>query len=136
MWIGNHSWDHPDRTTLTTAQMQSEINGTQGTISGNVGVTPKLFRPPYGATNAAVKAVANSYGLTQVTWDVDSGDWNGATTAQIVAKAATLKGGQVILMHDGLATTRAAIPQIASGLVSRNLCAGQISPSTGKAVAP
>jgi endo-1,4-beta-xylanase len=39
-------------------------------------------------------------------------------------------------MHDQYATTVAAIPQIAAGLSSRGLCAGMISPTTGRAVAP
>ncbi|MEU4768465.1 cellulose binding domain-containing protein, partial [Actinosynnema sp. NPDC023794] len=41
-----------------------------------------------------------------------------------------------ILMHDGYQTTINAVPQIAANLASRNLCAGMISPSTGRAVAP
>ena len=44
--------------------------------------------------------------------------------------------GQVILMHDWPANTVAAIPRIAQGLAARNLCAGMISPQTGRAVAP
>ncbi len=75
-------------------------------------------------------------GLTEVLWDVDSQDWNGASTAQIVQAAGRLQNGQVILMHDQYATTLNAIPQIAANLRSRNLCAGMISPATGRAVAP
>ncbi|MCC8246573.1 cellulose binding domain-containing protein, partial [Saccharothrix luteola] len=44
--------------------------------------------------------------------------------------------GGVILMHDGYQTTINAVPQIAANLASRNLCAGMISPATGRAVAP
>jgi hypothetical protein len=39
-------------------------------------------------------------------------------------------------MHDWSANTVAAIPRIAQGLAARNLCAGMISPQTGRAVAP
>ena len=38
-------------------------------------------------------------------------------------------------MHDWPANTLAAIPRIAQGLASRGLCAGMISPQTGRAVA-
>lgn len=75
-------------------------------------------------------------GLTEVLWSVDSQDWNGASTAQIVQAAGTLGNGGVILMHDGYQTTINAIPQIVANLTSRNLCAGMISTSTGRAVAP
>nr|BFF27832.1 hypothetical protein GCM10025732_57970 [Glycomyces mayteni] len=39
-------------------------------------------------------------------------------------------------MHDAYQNTINAIPQIASNLRSKGLCAGMISPSTGRAVAP
>ncbi len=136
MWIGNHSWDHPHMTTLSTAQMTSEISRTQQAIQQITGTAPKLFRPPYGETNSTLKSVEAQYGLTEIIWDVDSQDWNGASTAAIVSANARLTNGQVILMHDWPANTVAAIPQIAAGLRNRGLCAGMISPATGRAVAP
>ncbi|MBB5800370.1 endo-1,4-beta-xylanase [Saccharothrix ecbatanensis] len=136
MWVENHSWSHPHMTQLSQAQMASEISQTQNAIQSATGVAPKLFRPPYGETNATLKSVEAQYGLTEVLWNVDSQDWNNASTAQIAQAASTLQNGGVILMHDGYQTTINAIPQIASNLRSRGLCAGMISPSTGRAVAP
>ncbi|MCI3272399.1 polysaccharide deacetylase family protein [Streptomyces cylindrosporus] len=136
MWVGNHSYTHPHLTQLSQAQIDSELSRTQSAVAAAGGGTPRLFRPPYGETNATVKAVAAKYGLTQIIWDVDSQDWNGASTDAIVAAAGRLTNGQVILMHDWAANTLAAIPRIAQGLAARGLCAGQISPTTGRAVAP
>ncbi|GAA2571490.1 polysaccharide deacetylase family protein [Winogradskya consettensis] len=136
MWVANHSYTHPHMLTLSAAQMTSELSRTQSAIQNAGGGTPKLFRPPYGETNATLQSAASALGLRTVTWDVDSQDWNGASTAQIVQAASTLTNGQLILMHDQYATTIAAIPQIVSGLANRGLCAGMISPTTGRAVAP
>ncbi|MET7783722.1 polysaccharide deacetylase family protein [Streptomyces sp. NPDC005388] len=136
MWVGNHTYTHPHLTQLSQSQVDSEISRTQQAISSAGGGTPRLFRPPYGETNATVRSVAAKYGLTQIIWDVDSQDWNGAGTDAIVQAAARLTGGQVILMHDWASNTRAAIPRIAQGLAARGLCAGMISPQTGRAVAP
>jgi endo-1,4-beta-xylanase len=136
MWIGNHSWTHPHLTQLSSAQIQSELQRTQQAIQQITGTAPKLFRPPYGETNATLKSVEQQLGLTEIIWDVDSQDWNGAGTAQIVQAAGRLQNGQIILMHDTYATTIAAIPQIAANLRGRNMCAGMISTSTGRAVAP
>jgi peptidoglycan/xylan/chitin deacetylase (PgdA/CDA1 family) len=136
MWIGDHTYDHPDLTTLTQAQVDSEISRTQTAIASAGGGTPKLLRPPYGATNATVKAVEAKYGLTEIIWNIDSQDWNGASVAQIVQANSELTNGQVILMHEWPANTLTAIPQIAQVLASHNLCAGMISPQTGRAVAP
>jgi peptidoglycan-N-acetylglucosamine deacetylase len=136
MWIGNHTWDHAHMTQLSTTNMTSEISRTQQAIQQMTGTAPRLFRPPFGETNSTLKSVEAQFGLTEVLWDVDSQDWNGASTAQIVQAVGRLTNGQVILMHDWPANTVAAIPQIASNLAGRNLCAGMISPTTGRAVPP
>jgi peptidoglycan/xylan/chitin deacetylase (PgdA/CDA1 family) len=136
MWVANHSYTHPHLIQQSQASIDSEISRTQTAIANAGGGTPKLFRPPYGETNATLKSVEQKYGLTEIIWDVDSGDWNSASTDAIVAANARLTNGQIILMHDWPANTTAAIPRIAQGLASRGLCAGMISPTTGRAVAP
>jgi len=136
MWVGNHSYTHPHLTQQSQATIDSEISRTQQAIANAGGGTPKLFRPPYGETNATVKAVEAKYGLTEVLWQVDSQDWNNASTDAIVQAAGRLTNGQVILMHDWPANTLAAIPRIAQTLAAKGLCSGAISPTTGRAVAP
>ncbi|HEY0501587.1 MAG TPA: polysaccharide deacetylase family protein [Kutzneria sp.] len=136
MWVGNHSYTHPHLTQQSQAQMDSELSRTQQVIAAAGGGTPTLFRPPYGETNSTLRAVEARYGLTQIIWDVDSQDWNGASVDAIVQANARLANGQIILMHEWPANTLAAIPRIAQGLASRGLCAGRISPQTGRAVAP
>jgi peptidoglycan/xylan/chitin deacetylase (PgdA/CDA1 family) len=136
MWIGNHSYTHPHLTRLGRSQIDSEISRTQQAVMAAGGGAPRLFRPPYGETDSTVKAVEAQYGLTEIIWDVDSQDWNGAGTDAIVQAAGRLTNGQIILMHDWAANTLAAVPRIAQVLAARGLCAGGISPRTGRAVAP
>ncbi|MGW4525689.1 polysaccharide deacetylase family protein [Amycolatopsis sp. NPDC004378] len=136
MWVGNHSYTHPHMTQLSQSQMESEVSRTQQAIAAAGGGTPRLFRPPYGETNGTLQAVEAKYGLRQIIWDVDSQDWNGASVDAIVQANARLTNGQIILMHEWPANTLAAIPRIAQTLASRGLCAGMISPQTGRAVAP
>ena len=136
MWIGNHSYTHPHMTQLSQSQVDSEISRTQQAIANAGGGTPRLFRPPYGETNSTVQSVEARYGLRQIIWDVDSQDWNGASVDAIVQANSRLTNGQVILMHEWPANTLTAIPRIKQVLTSRGLCAGMISPQTGRAVAP
>ncbi len=136
MWLGNHSWDHPYMTQLSTADQLAEIAKTQRIIRQTTGVVPRLFRPPYLDTNDALRAVEKRFGLTEINADVDSRDWDNTSTDQIVANAQQLQAGGVILMHDWPPNTIAAIPRIVADLHARGLCAGMISPRTGKAVAP
>jgi endo-1,4-beta-xylanase len=134
--IGNHSWDHPHLTSMSQSDMQSQLSRTQQAIQQTAGVTPTVFRPPYGETNATLKSVEQSLGLREVIWDVDSTDWNNASADTIRQAAARLTNGQIILMHDWPAATQQALPNILSDLKARNLCTGHISSSTGRAVAP
>jgi len=134
--IGNHSWDHPHMTQLSQTDMVSQISRTQSVIQQTTGTAPQLFRPPYGETNATLKAVEAQYGLREIIWDVDSQDWNNASADAIRSAARRLTNGQVILMHDWPANTLTALPGIFSDLKARNLCPGVVSASTGRAVAP
>ncbi|MEU7383903.1 MULTISPECIES: polysaccharide deacetylase family protein [unclassified Streptomyces] len=136
MWVGNHSYTHPHLIQQSQSQIDSELSRTQQAIAAAGGGTPKLFRPPYGETNSTLKSVEAKYGLTEIIWDVDSQDWNGASTDAIVQAVSRLGNGQIILMHEWPANTLAAIPRIAQTLASKGLCSGMISPQTGRAVAP
>jgi peptidoglycan/xylan/chitin deacetylase (PgdA/CDA1 family) len=127
MWIGNHSYTHPHLTQLDQPTRFQEITSTQWVLTDLLGKAPTLFRPPFGETDAAVRADEDRAGLLEVLWTVDSEDWNGNTVEGIVARAATLQPGGIILMHDWPANTIAAIPQIAAGLKARGLCAGKIA---------
>jgi endo-1,4-beta-xylanase len=135
-WVGNHSWTHSHMTTMTQEQMTTELTDTQNALQAITGQAPVLFRPPYLESNATLRSVEANLGLTEVLADVDSQDWNGASTATIVANVSTARNGDSILVHDNLATTRAAIPGIADFMTSHKLCPGMLSPATGRAVAP
>ncbi|MFE2028839.1 polysaccharide deacetylase family protein [Streptomyces hygroscopicus] len=132
MWIANHTMTHPHLTQIGEPAAYNEIAGAQNTIQRVTGQTPALFRPPYGETNAQVRSDEARLGLTEVLWSVDSQDWNGASTQQIVQAAATMRAGSIILMHDGgYQTTVGAVPQILSGLAARGLCPGRITAGAG-----
>lgn len=136
MWVGNHSYTHSHMSSMSQTQMTSELSQTQNAITAGGAPAPKIFRPPYGETNSTLQSAASSIGLRTVTWDIDSQDWNNASTAAIVQANNQLQNGQIILMHEWPANTIAAIPQIAQNLANRGLCPGMISPTTGRAVAP
>ena len=135
LWIGNHTFSHPHLPTLTEAQVRSQLERTQEAVRQATGTAPRLFRPPYGETDETIRVLAQRLGLTEVLWDIDSEDWRGAGSAAIADAASLLGSGMIILLHDVPATT-AAIPRIAADLAARRLCAGMISPETGRPVAP
>ncbi len=125
--VGNHSWDHPNFTTLTPTQMVDQLERTEAVVEPLTGrSTRPWFRPPYGAQNAVVRAAVGAAGWSYtVMWDIDTIDWKpeadgGPTTDDIVAKVLSrVQGGSIVLMHLGGYHTLEALPRIVEGLRER-----------------
>jgi len=69
----------------------------------------RLFRPPFGARDAAVDAKAKELGLLQVLWSVDSGDASEPSTPSAEKIAQNLsdrvKPGAIVLLHENITGT-------------------------------
>ena len=136
--VGNHTWDHKSFTgkgvgvtnkPLTQAQVRTELTGADAAIVSAGAPKPVLWRPPYGAVNAADEQTAASLGLRIVldsgTNIIDSNDWAGLTAAQIAARVdPRLRDGTIIAFHDGLRTAPqmiAALPLIVAYMNAHHL---------------
>ncbi|MFH0795038.1 MAG: polysaccharide deacetylase family protein [bacterium] len=119
--IGNHSWDHKDMHKLSEEEIRNEIVETQNTIESVAGVRPKLFRPPYGNTNAAVARICEGETMEVINWTLDTNDWReGQTGEKIVEEAmAKTRGGTIILMHDRTTKTLNAVKEMIAPLKSK-----------------
>lgn len=124
--VGNHSYDHPDLTTLSAEDALSQLTRTQDILTPLIGHAPVLMRPPYGAINDDLRAVLAEVPLTPIIWTIDTVDWSYPSTKSIVSEALKVEPGGFILMHDGYPNTISAVPYIASGLAAKGLCAGRI----------
>jgi peptidoglycan-N-acetylglucosamine deacetylase len=76
--LGNHTFSHPDLTTLTVKQAMDEIGRNDNFLKQTYDVDARPYlRPPYGARNSTVDAVAAGLGYTVMTmWSGDLGDYN------------------------------------------------------------
>ena len=100
--IGNHSFDHPPLLRLPRRAVLDQVRRTQEVIADRVGVTPKLFRPPYGIRSPFLPAALEANGLTSVHWTVIGMDWKwaGPRVAGRVLRHGS-RPGAVICLHDG-----------------------------------
>jgi peptidoglycan-N-acetylglucosamine deacetylase len=95
-YMGNHTWSHPNLTTLSSSGIDSQIARGVGQRSGSSG----YMRPPYGAYNTTVKSIAEGMNYHICTWTVDTEDWNNKTASQICSHVkANVRAGSVVLMH-------------------------------------
>jgi peptidoglycan/xylan/chitin deacetylase (PgdA/CDA1 family) len=100
--IGNHSWDHPRLIFASNAELHRQIERTQSAVYDACGVAPVLFRPPYGGRRPGTLSAVRKLELEPVMWNVTCYDWKPTTADKVFAHAQRqIRGGDVILMHDG-----------------------------------
>ena len=120
--VGDHSMNHRHVAALSPAQMAYEIGGGTDAFRRLTGHrTARLFRPPYGESDARVAAAAAADGMRAIVlWDVDTKDWQGRSAAAITRSAVTdARNGSIILMHLNAPHTFEALPGIIAGLKAR-----------------
>ncbi|NUS03402.1 MAG: polysaccharide deacetylase family protein [Nonomuraea sp.] len=115
--IGNHTWSHPDLTTLTRAAIRSQLARTDHAVEAAAGIVPDLVRPPYGAWDKRVRRLERR---PLVLWSVDTLDWRYRDTARVArVSLKRVRPGSVILFHDIHPTTVKALPRVLKGLTAR-----------------
>ena len=121
--IGNHSFDHPDFTTISHAEKVRQLTMNADAWWRAARATPApFFRPPYGSYDADTLKAAGETGYRYVVmWDVDTGDWTGLSSAQVAHNAvAQARPGSIIVMHTEW-NSAGAIEQILAGLKKKGL---------------
>jgi peptidoglycan-N-acetylglucosamine deacetylase len=100
--VANHSYTHPDLTTLNQQAASNEIGLTQRAISNATGVWPTLMRPPYGSSNESVDQLIENWDLRKVLWDVDPEDWRAPGIVNLIDRVYDNTWDEsVVLLHDG-----------------------------------
>ena len=118
--VEDHTWSHPDLTTLPASGVDSQVDMTQAEIRNVTGTTPQCVRPPYDVWNAGVLNQIASRGLTTMSYSIDPRDW-ALPGAQAIADRVVGAAfpGAVVDMHDAggdRTQTVAALPQIVTRL--------------------
>ena len=118
--IMNHSDNHPYFTKLSAEQIKTQLNTCNEKIAAITGVTPILFRPPYGDYNDSVVATVRECGMYCIQWDVDSLDWKDPTPDQICQRVLKrVQPGSIVLFHNAAKNTPAALPSVIEGLIQQ-----------------
>jgi peptidoglycan/xylan/chitin deacetylase (PgdA/CDA1 family) len=92
--IQAHSVTHANLTRVSTDQVRREICGSADAIGSATGMHPTLFRPPYGAYNDTVRAIAAQCGIYALVM------WKGSTNdGRVDFQERDMKPGDVLLMH-------------------------------------
>lgn len=96
--LGNHSYDHPQLTSLSGEQIKEQFEKTSSIVEDACGSRPTVARTPYGAQDDTVLSYV---GLPCFMWNIDTLDWktmNADSTYNTTMDNVT--DGDIVLMHD------------------------------------
>ncbi len=99
--IANHTDSHPALYFKAPGFIYRELARAQESIVEITGVTPKLFRAPYGVRWPGLRGAQERLGLTGVMWTVIGRDWKlpaPRVSQRLLKKAAN---GAIFCLHDG-----------------------------------
>jgi peptidoglycan-N-acetylglucosamine deacetylase len=101
--IANHTFSHPNLALCSTSRVRQELQQCSRALQ-DAGLDNRfhLFRPPFGARRRATLRVARSAGLVPVSWTITAYDWRPTSPERVQYHVrGQLKGGDVLLFHDG-----------------------------------
>ena len=117
--VMNHSSSHAHFSQFSDEQIVSDITGCNEKIAAVTGVTPTLFRCPYGEYDDHVISAIRGMGMTPVQWNVDSLDWKGISADEIQGRVLkNITPGSIVLFHNAADNTPQALPGIIEALLA------------------
>ena len=100
--IGNHTDGHPNLIWLSRARIAEELSRCQESIGTATGRAARWMRPPYGKRGPQLDGVVRRRGFQGVVmWTVIVGDWHPVPAARIITRLRRVRGGDVVVLHDG-----------------------------------
>lgn len=122
--VFNHTYNHPNLTSLSDAEIANELTRTEKIVSDLTGESTKPFyRPPNGDRDARVREAAAALGYRTVYWTVDALDWKeseGYTAEQTKARILdNLQPGTIYLMHIGDNITGQILDDIFAEIIAK-----------------
>lgn len=122
--VASHTWSHPDLTTLTEAQTNTELDRVEVALKNILGVVPALVRPPFGSYNDLIVQIAANRNLTLVNWNLDSRDWAGIPADESIGIyeqfAATNPSTLISLNHESYQTSATVVLPYVIDLLQSN----------------
>ena len=111
--VMSHSSHHAHFSKLSNEEIKNDLAACNDKISAITGVSPVLFRCPYGEYDDHVIEAVNDAGMTAIQWDVDSLDWKGISADEIQSRVLkNIQPGSIVLFHNAAEHTPEALPGI------------------------
>jgi peptidoglycan/xylan/chitin deacetylase (PgdA/CDA1 family) len=138
--VAVHGFRHTLLLRRRTAELAADLDRCVATIEDATGVSPTLYRPPYGVFSSGALAHVRGRGWRPLLWSTWGRDWRRRTNAAEIARLATrnLRPGDVVLLHDSDAYSSAgswrrtvgAVPSVLDAVAALGVPAVAVTQST------
>jgi peptidoglycan/xylan/chitin deacetylase (PgdA/CDA1 family) len=121
--MGNHTWSHPDLTTLTDDEVAEEIGRNRDWIEQTFGVATPFMRPPFGSHDDRVDRISAELGHpTIVMWNGTLEDNRLLTAAELMEAAREWFAAQAVIVgHANQPTITTVYDQLVELVAERGL---------------
>jgi len=100
--VGNHTFDHKNLTFCSRARISIELERCDEAIEAATGHKPRWMRPPFGYRSPLLgNVVRERGGAGVVMWSRSARDWNPQPAAKVIHRLRRVRGGDIVLLHDG-----------------------------------
>jgi peptidoglycan/xylan/chitin deacetylase (PgdA/CDA1 family) len=100
--IGNHTHTHPALFWMSRRQIADELARCQDAVEAACGRRPAWMRPPFGVRGPHVSSIVQQSGMNGVVmWSRTARDWKPGSVAEMVRRLSRVRGGEIVLLHDG-----------------------------------
>lgn len=99
--VGLHSDRHQSYLRMSSREASEDLRRCRTAVEEACGVSPILFRPPYGLIGPSNVREAARQGLTTVLWSRMGFDWQSdATASSVIRKVGWPEASDIVLLHD------------------------------------
>jgi peptidoglycan/xylan/chitin deacetylase (PgdA/CDA1 family) len=121
--VANHSYFHGATFDLQLPRaITKELSDTDIAIEHAIGAKPIYFRPPYGVTNPMVATAVRKGKYVTIGWSIRSFDTVIEDRSRLLNRITrSLKGGDIILLHDHGRCTADILPDLISKITALGL---------------
>jgi peptidoglycan/xylan/chitin deacetylase (PgdA/CDA1 family) len=102
--LGNHTYSHPFLQFKSSQFMYRELHDAQRAIEDSAGVTPRVFRAPFGVRWFGLAGVQRRLKLIGVTWTAIGLDWKLPAEEVVQRLVDATEPGAILCLHDGRLT--------------------------------
>ena len=116
----NHSDKHQHIDKMTAEELRADIIACNEKLKAVTRQTPTLYRGPYGEYNNTLLSEVENLNMYGLQWDTDSRDWQKKSVDYMVKTVTeNVKNGSVVLFHNDLENTPAAVNEILKTLTKQ-----------------